>query len=33
VTLMPSDSQFLVTRPVTSFVGGVRYNFGSSISQ
>jgi hypothetical protein len=31
VTMTPSDSQFLVTRPTTSFVAGVRYNFGSSI--
>lgn len=31
VTMSPSDSQFLVTRPTTSFVAGVRYNFGSSI--
>jgi len=31
VTVAPSDSQFLVSRPTTMIVGGVRYNFGSSI--
>lgn len=33
VTVMPPDSQFLVSRPATMIVGGVRYNFGSSIER
>lgn len=33
VTVSPSDNQFLVSRPVTMLVGGVRYNFGSSIDR
>lgn len=33
VTMAPSDSHFLVSRPMTMIVGGVRYNFGSSIER
>ena len=33
VTAAPSNSSFLVTRPVTTFTAGVRYNFGSAIEQ
>lgn len=33
VTLTPSDNQFLVSSPTTMIVGGVRYNFGSSIER
>lgn len=31
VTVTPSDNQFLISRATTMIVGGVRYNFGSSI--
>ena len=33
VMMLPSDSKFLVSHAATSFVGGVRYNFGSSIDK
>lgn len=29
----PSNGAFLITKPITTITGGVRYNFGSSISQ
>jgi hypothetical protein len=30
-SFIPSSNDFLVTKPITSIVAGVRYNFGSSI--
>jgi hypothetical protein len=30
-SFLPSNDQFLVTRPITSIVAGLRYNFGSSM--
>ena len=30
-SFIPSSSQFLITKPVTAIVAGIRYNFGSSI--
>lgn len=30
-SFIPSSSDFLVTKPITSIVAGIRYNFGSSI--
>lgn len=30
-SFIPSSSQFLITKPITSIVAGIRYNFGSSI--
>jgi len=30
-SFIPSSSQFLVTKPITSITAGVRYNFGTSI--
>jgi hypothetical protein len=33
VTAMPSNANFLVTKPVTTITGGVRYNFGTSIDR
>jgi len=30
-SFIPSNDQFLVTKPITSIVAGIRYNFGSSI--
>jgi hypothetical protein len=32
-TAAPSQSAFLISRPLTSITAGVRYNFGSSIEQ
>ncbi|MDQ2890673.1 MAG: hypothetical protein M3R65_09015 [Gemmatimonadota bacterium] len=30
-SFIPSSNQFLVTKPITAIVAGIRYNFGSSI--
>jgi outer membrane protein W len=30
-SFIPSSSQFLVTKPITSITAGIRYNFGTSI--
>ncbi len=30
-SFIPSSDQFLVTKPITAIVAGIRYNFGSSI--
>jgi len=30
-SFIPSSSDFLITKPITSIVAGIRYNFGSSI--
>ncbi len=32
-SFIPSSSSFLITKPIAAFVGGIRYNFGSSIDQ
>lgn len=33
VTIAPSDDRFLISRPTTMIVGGVRYNIGSAIDR
>ena len=30
-SFIPSSNQFLITKPITTIVAGIRYNFGSSI--